>query len=177
MSEGSFDPTPGTPQSDALLRRLLSELAAGRESAPDLTDSVMSKLGFVRCSAVEAQRERREIFLRRSAVAALVMVAALGGYLIASERETTRPMAIMPAFGGAIERQTQQIEALAQSMPRWRSAAELEASSVTVLIPGFLEGRLVFVPVQLDQPLPSSERVILDEDMGHPVAVGPFPQT
>jgi len=107
--EATSEPSPSSSPSpeDVLLKRLLSELAAGRESVPDLTDAVMGRLGFVRCSAVEARRERRRRSMRRAAVVALALLAACAGYFVAASRETATPrFALAPAVGGAVERQS-----------------------------------------------------------------------
>lgn len=117
----SFDPIHDSeaPRDDVLLRKLLAELAEGRESAPDLTDAVMGRLGFVRCTAAEARGARRRCLLQRAAMLLLAVGAAFGGYLIASQRSTSEPtMALMPAVGVVVERQGRSLEVLFEGMPK-----------------------------------------------------------
>lgn len=187
------DPAPRSQASepspdDVLLKRLLSELAAGRESAPDLTDAVMGRLGFVRCSPVAARRERRQRNVRRAAVVGLALLAAFGGYLIAASRERATPrFALAPAVGGAVERQGRYIHEFVNALPG--------VSRTGVTMPAMMQmhrfGDMGFsdmdVGVRKDFVIPvpvedSSGELIELPDPGCPLqrptpARNPFPQT
>lgn len=131
------DPRAGFERGDgdALLRRLLGELSSGRESAPDLTDAVMARLGFVRCSAQEARRARRRRLAGRLAVLALVVLAACGGYVLATTRDSGTPMAIPAVVGGVVERKGRSLEALIDGLPRLQSIPMATPASLTTPMP------------------------------------------
>lgn len=163
---------------DAMLRKLLGELAGGRESAPDLTDAVMGRLGFVRCTAIEAKRARQRVMLQRVAVLLLAISAALAGYLLASNRESSdSSMALVPAMGGAMQRQGRSFEVLFAGMPRWRASeqAPSNASRYPISFMGPVPVLIIPVPVQT---CPPCEEADLDcPSLRRAAAAVPFPQT
>jgi len=172
---------PMASQDDRLLRTLLSELAAGRESAPDLTDAVMGRLGFVRCTEQEARAERRSRLLRRAAVMMLAVFAALGGYALAASRMSSDShIALASAVGGAVERRSQCFEVFVRGLPRVQTDAvhAPEAASWFGLT-GVPPVPILLVPVPCDEAGP-----YLPEDfefewavLRRKAAVTPFPQT
>lgn len=131
---------------EAMLRRLLAELAEGRERSPDLTDAVMGRLGFVRCTPEERRRADRARAMRRAAVVALMMLAALAGYGIASRREAPRDQAIAPAVGGVLERHGRSIDGVMRGMPRWREPVAASPASLQVPTGSFGTIPVIFIP-------------------------------
>ena len=139
------DAMPPRPEDEAVLRRLLSELAAGRESAPDLTDRVMGRLGFVRCTTEERRRRERASALRRWAVVGLMVLAAFAGFVVASQREPTNDMAISPAIRGRLEQHGDSLRVVfEEGLPRWSVPGAMPTSAVT-RAPGAVP--IIFTPV------------------------------
>ncbi|MBX3355176.1 MAG: hypothetical protein KF724_05705 [Phycisphaeraceae bacterium] len=172
------------PAEDALLRQLLSELAAGRERAPDLTDAVMGRLGFVRCSALEASRERRDRMLRRCGILALALLAAFAGYLVAPRGEAVAPQALAPAVGGVMERKGQSFAAIVDGLPRFRvseaSWSQAPGTMPMVPLPAFVEWRVLVIPMPVVEQPVAPMPDFLDRDcpsLRRAAASVPFPQT
>lgn len=166
---------------EAMLRRLLSELAEGRESAPDLTDSVMSRLGFVRCTQTERRRADRIASYRRAAVMLLMLVAAAVGYFVASSREEPNDGAIVPALGGALERHGRSFQGVLSGMPRWREPVSAVPASLRVPSPSFGAVPVLFIPVH-SEGCGGHRRFMIDDEgrdcpnMRRMAAQTPFPE-
>ncbi len=148
-AERPFDDAAPRGDDEAVLRRLLAELAAGRESAPDLTDRVMGRLGFVRCTEQERRRADFICGVRKAAVVCLMLVAALVGYFVASRREPDPSMALPSALGGAIERHGHTLRVVLDGLPQF-SAPEDELALTVVPVFGFGAVPVIVIPVSED---------------------------
>lgn len=103
------------PHDDAQFDRLVSEALRSDSAAPDLTRSIMGRLGYMRVAPMVVRRQRRRRWAARSAFGVMLLGAIGAGILLHNASPDARgpvEMTVPAAISHDVETHQERIDAL-----------------------------------------------------------------